>query len=260
MPPLPQEIRAYACRGPGYIRVLEARVAGLEAIVQHLQATIQQLTERLQQTSRTSSRPPSSDLPHALGKRPQRGPTGRRPGGQPGHEGQARVLVPVEEVDVVSPVKPERCHRCQHLLWGEDPQPQRHQVTEIPPVHPVVTEYQVHRLVCPACGEATRAAVPAGVADRGIWPAPAGDHGPGHGGLSFVERIPTPWRISLACRWAWMVANLEQGMSRPWWSRWPRRGPTSRRSRQPMWTRPGGAKAGSGRGCGRRSRRASPCL
>jgi transposase len=65
--------------------------------VQHLQATIQQLTERLQQTSRTSSRPPSSDPPHALGKRPQRGPTGRRPGGQPGHEGQARGLVPVAE-------------------------------------------------------------------------------------------------------------------------------------------------------------------
>ena len=136
----------------------------------HVQATIQQLTERLQQTSRTSSRPPSSDPPHALGQRPQRGPTGRRPGGQPGHEGQARGLVPVEEVDVVVPVKPERCHRCQHLLWGEAPQPQRHQVTEIPPVHPVVTEYQVHRLVCPACGEATRAAVPAGVPTGGLGP------------------------------------------------------------------------------------------
>ena len=153
-PPLPQEIwEQTPVEAQEYIRVLEARVAVLEAMVQHLQATMQQLTERLQQTSRTSSRPPSSDPPHALGKRPQRGPTGRRPGGQPGHEGQARVLVPVEEVGVVVPVKPERCHRCQHLLWGEDPQPQRHQVTEIPPVHPVVTEYQVHRLVCPACGE-----------------------------------------------------------------------------------------------------------
>ena len=70
---------------------------------------------------------------------------------------------PVEAVDVVLPVKPMCCRRCQHPLQGEDPQPQRHQVTEIPPVKPVVTEYQLHRLVCPACGEATRAEVPAGV-------------------------------------------------------------------------------------------------
>jgi hypothetical protein len=62
--------------------------------------------------------------PQALGKRPRREPPGRRPGGQPGHEGQARALVPVAEVDGVVPVKPERCHPCQHLLQGEDPQPQ----------------------------------------------------------------------------------------------------------------------------------------
>ena len=61
------------------------------------------------------------------------------------------------------PVKPERCQHCQHLWQGEDPQPQRHQVTEIPPVKPVVTAYQLHRLVCPACGEETRAEVPSGV-------------------------------------------------------------------------------------------------
>ena len=146
-----------------YIRALESRVAALEA-------TVQQLREQVQQTSRTSSRPPSSDPPQALGQRPRREPTGRRPGGQPGHEGQARALVPVEEVNVVVPVKPERCHHCQHLLQGEDPQPQRHQVTEIPPVKPVVTEYQLHRLVCPACGEETRAAVPAGVPTGGFGP------------------------------------------------------------------------------------------
>ena len=146
-----------------YIRALESRVAALEA-------TVQQLREQVQQTSRTSSRPPSSDPPQALGQRPRREPTGRRLGGQPGHAGQARALVPVEAVDVVVPVKPERCHHCQHLLQGEDPQPQRHQVTEIPPMKPVVTEYQLHRLACPACGEETRAAAPAGVPTGGFGP------------------------------------------------------------------------------------------
>jgi transposase len=135
-----------------------------------LEAAVQHVTERLQQDSRTSSRPPSSDPPQALGKRPRREPSGRRPGGQPGHEGQTRMLIPVGTVNVVIPVKPARCRRCQYLLHGEDPQPQRHQVTEIPPIKPVITEYQRHRLVCPACGEATRAEVPTGV--------PTGEFGP----------------------------------------------------------------------------------
>jgi transposase len=146
-----------------YIRALEARVAALEAMVQ-------QLREQLQQDSHTSSRPPSSDPPQAVAKRPRRPPSGRRPGGQPGHEGQTRTLVPVEEVNVVIPVKPERCRRCQQPLQGEDPQPQRHQVTDIPPVKPVITEYQLHRLVCPACGAATRAALPMGVPPGGFGP------------------------------------------------------------------------------------------
>ena len=68
------------------------------------------------------------------------------------------------------PVKPERCARGQPLLLGEEPQPQRHQVTEIPPIQPAVTAYQRHRLVCHACGEATQAEVPAGVPAGGVGP------------------------------------------------------------------------------------------
>jgi transposase len=144
-----------------YILALEARVAALEA-------TVQELMERLQQDSRTSSRPPSSDPPER--QRPRRPPSGRRRGGQPGHPGQTRRLLPVEDVDVVIPLKPEQCARCQQPLWGDDAQPQRHQVLEIPPLKPVVTEYQWHQLVCPVCGDTTRAAWPDGV--------PTGAYGP----------------------------------------------------------------------------------
>lgn len=169
--PLPQESwERLPVEAQAHIHALETRVAVLEAIVQRLAATVQPLTARLQQDARTASRPPSSDPPQATGKRPRRGPSGRRPGGQPGHEGQARALVPVEEVDVVIPIKPERCPRCQHPLRGEDLQPQRHQVTEIPPVRPVITAYQWHRVVCPVCGEVTRAAVPAGIPTGGFGP------------------------------------------------------------------------------------------
>jgi transposase len=176
--PLSQEVWEHIpAEAQAYIRALEARVdlleqtvQGLKATIQQVEATVSQLQERLQQNSRTSSRPPSSDPPQALGQRPRREPSGRRPGGQLGHEGQTRALLPVEEVDVVIPVKPERCPRCHHLLPGEDPQPQRHQVTEIPPSRPAVTEYQLHRLVCPVCGAATRAELPAGVPAGGFGP------------------------------------------------------------------------------------------
>ncbi len=145
------------------IRALESRVAALEAM-------IQQLREQGQQTARTSSRPPSSDPPKALGKRPRHEPPGRRPGGQPGHEGQARAWLPVEAVDIVIPVKPLRGRRRQLPLQGEDLHPRRHQGTEIPPGKPVVTESQWPRLICPAWGEETRAALPARVPRGGFGP------------------------------------------------------------------------------------------
>jgi transposase len=164
MPPFPPELwEQTPVAVQEYIRALEARVAALEA-------TVERLLERGQQDSRNSSRPPSSDPPQVIGQRSRRRPSGRKRGGQPGHQGQTRALIPTEDVDTVVPVKPRQCHRCQHPLQGEDPQPQRHQVTELPPVQPVVTEYQLHRLFCPACGVPTRAAVPVGVPTGGFGP------------------------------------------------------------------------------------------
>ena len=55
-------------------------------------------------------------------------------------------------------------------LSGSDPEPLRHQVWELPEIKPLVTEYQRHRLTCPACGETTCAELPPGV--------PQGQSGP----------------------------------------------------------------------------------
>jgi transposase len=66
------------------------------------------------------------------------------------------------------PVKPQQCRQCQYPLQGDDPQPYRHQVPEVPPIKPVVTEYQLHRLRCPACGALTRADLPCGVPPGGF--------------------------------------------------------------------------------------------
>jgi transposase len=55
-------------------------------------------------------------------------------------------------------------------MAGDDPEPLRHQVAEVPPVRPVVDEYRLHRLTCPRCRTTTRAKLPPGV--------PAGAFGP----------------------------------------------------------------------------------
>lgn len=157
----PPEVRAY-------IVALEARVTALESMAQALQEQNRALQEQLNQTSRNSSRPPSSDPPSS--PRPKRPRSQRRRGGQPGHPGQTRTLIPVEDVNQIVPLKPEQCQGCQAALSGDDPSPFRHQVIEIPPIQPVITEYQWHQLVCPACGETTRGPWPTGI--------PSGTYGP----------------------------------------------------------------------------------
>ena len=143
-------------------------VSLLETVVA-LQKRVAELEERVNQTSRNSSKPPSSDLPNAP-PRPKSPPSGRKAGGQPGHVGHGRSLKPVAQVKHVVVARPTACAACGALLLGEDAQPVRHQVTELPRIEPEVTEYQRHTLTCLACGAPTQAP----------WPSamPTGSFGP----------------------------------------------------------------------------------
>jgi transposase len=136
----------------------DQEIASLKATIEELTAQLDELKARLGRNSSNSSKPPSSDPPGT--PRKEQGPTGRKPGGQPGHRGVKRELLPVEKVDKVVPCIPERCGQCQAGLQGKDPSPLRHQVTEVPPIKPFVTEYQCHALTCEQCGEVTRAELP----------------------------------------------------------------------------------------------------
>ena len=122
------------------------------------------LRERIGRSSRNSSKPPSSD---GLGFKPpeRRKGSGRNRGGQPGHPGSGPELLPIERVDEVVDHHPDACRRCGTLLQevGEDPDPMRHQVIEIPPITPLVIEHRLHRLVCPCCSTSTCATLPADV-------------------------------------------------------------------------------------------------
>jgi transposase len=152
-------------------------VAWLKEVVHELTAAIARLEEenrslraQLNLSSRNSSKPPSSDPPGT--EKPKRRPSGRKAGGQPGHEGKTRDLLPPEEVDHFVHVHPDSCGQCGAGLPrdSEDPAPSRHQVTEIPPVRPEVTEYQLHATTCPCCGAVTRAGLPDGVSAGAFGP------------------------------------------------------------------------------------------
>jgi len=159
-PPLPPDIWA-------------ATPSAAQALILTLQERVHELEARLGQTSANSSRPPSSDPPHTPA-RPKAPLSGRKRGGQPGHRGAYRALLPVEQVDEVVPVLPKRCRHCQQPF----PEPAgrrrgrvwRHQVVELLPLAVRVTEYQMAVRRCPACGKRTRADLPDGVPRRPFGP------------------------------------------------------------------------------------------
>lgn len=121
--------------------------------------------------STNSSKPPSKDGPQV--ERKQRPPSGRKPGGQPGHQGKTRELLPVEEMDSVHELYPDKCEGCglglDPSVNKETSDPFRHQVFEIPVIKPTKTEYRSHELEC-TCGRRTRAPLPPEVAHGNFGP------------------------------------------------------------------------------------------
>src|ERR1700722_769078 len=107
-------------------RERDARIAALEAKVAQLEALVHDLTK-----------PPLPPRPApTLPKGPAKQPTGKKPGGQPGHPPHLKTLAPPERVNQIVPFVPAACAHCQSALPPEagpnDPPPVRHQVAELP--------------------------------------------------------------------------------------------------------------------------------
>jgi len=142
------------------------RAAELIEANRRLESRIADLEQRLSRDSHNSSLPPSTDPPSAP-PRPRQAASGRQPGAQPGHAGNCRPLLALEQVNEVVDHWPQRCSFCARL-FREDERidavaPQRRQVAELPPLAVTVSEHRLHRLRCPACAAETRAALPANV-------------------------------------------------------------------------------------------------
>lgn len=149
-----------------------ARISALESENGKLRAENAELRRRLGENSSNSSKPPSSDAPRDRAARPGAPASGKKRGGQPGHKGNKRTLLPPNKVDSITNHHPTHCRRCARGLPKQhDAHPVRHQVADIPEIKAVIAEHRLFHATCEVCGETTCATLPDGV--------PQGAFGPG---------------------------------------------------------------------------------
>ncbi|RKH03383.1 IS66 family transposase [Corallococcus sp. CA053C] len=162
-----------ATRDPRDARIaeLERRLSAALARIEQQDARIAELEAQLRRTSRNTSQPPSTDPPGMPPRKSE--PTGRKPGGQPGHKGRKRELLPPDKVtEVVAVPAPERCTGCNGpLLRLEGAPPARvHQVVELLRIVPEVKQYELHAGWCAGCNDWRCAPLPEGVPEGNFGP------------------------------------------------------------------------------------------
>jgi len=128
---------------------LEVRISELEALLLKLMTV---------KTSKNSHNPPSSDK--FRNRKSLREKSDKPVGGQPGHKG--KTLKMVESPDVTEKIYPNYCQQCGSSLLGAAFElSARRQVIDIPPIVPVITEYQSYATRC-SCGHRQCGMFPAG--------------------------------------------------------------------------------------------------
>ena len=132
-------------------------------LIQQLMARVQELEAQIAKNSSNSGKPPSSD---GLKKPPkttsQRGKSGRKPGGQNGHQGRT-----LEQVDVPNHIvtySPAACDGCGHSLTEvEEVSTEKRQVFDLPEPKVEVTEHRAEAKICPCCGGISKGKFPENV-------------------------------------------------------------------------------------------------
>ncbi len=162
---LPPEVQAYILVLENALRQALDKIAQLEQRVNELEA-------RLNRHSGNSSQPPSQDPPRAPGNRKKK--SGRKPGGQKGHRGNYRELLPPEKVNKIVEHRAEECPHCRsalkHAAVRQAPPVERHQVWELPEIQPVITEHRLSAGWCPHCQTWVKPDLPAEVGRSAFGP------------------------------------------------------------------------------------------
>lgn len=150
------------------VRDLKILVAELVLLVEKLSAENAELKARLEKyehpkNSGNSSTPPSRDPLSFNRNRSLREKTGKKPGGQKGHDGKTLEMHAV--VDQIVEHIPQFCNCCGKGLTADKKQIGRRQVLDIPPIKVEVIEHQIFSVTC-CCGHE----------NKGIFPHAATNH------------------------------------------------------------------------------------
>ena len=148
------------------IRSQDETIQELKETIKELQETIKELRRQLGQNSQNSSKPPSSDGFHKPKPQSLRQKSGKKQGGQTGHQG-THMAIP-HEPDEYKKHLPKRCLACPHLnecvadgnvfSCGE----KRYEVNAV--IATKVTEHQSLKVKsCPCCGESFTGEFPEGI-------------------------------------------------------------------------------------------------
>lgn len=141
---------------------LIAIILELERQLREQAALIQELRDQLAKNSQNSGKPPSSDGLKKPRTRSLRKKSGRRSGGQKGHQGH--TLKMVEQPDQIQVYEASTCSHCATDLQSVEPCGyEKRQVFDVPPVRIEVTEHQAEVKTCPGCGQQVKGDFPSDV-------------------------------------------------------------------------------------------------
>ena len=146
----------------------DAYIKHLEEENAILKRRIEELERLLGMNSSNSSKPPSSDPPGMSVVLPKH--RRKKRGARNGHQPHLRELLPQELVKKHLHLKPEVCTCGSTNLEETSEEPLRHQVVDIPPIEPQVTEYVRYIYRCKDCGEFIYQSLPDGLKRKHFGP------------------------------------------------------------------------------------------
>ena len=142
---------------------LNATINTQTQLIVQLNQTIQELKEQLNKNSKNSSKPPSSDGYKKPAPKSLRKPSGKKVGGQDGHQGTHLAVITAPDEIVIH--MPSACKGCRHYQMCKGTAciaEKRHVIDAVVTVN--VTEHQVLELpICMLHGDTRRGEFPADV-------------------------------------------------------------------------------------------------
>ena len=137
----------------------------IETLLLHIKTLterIEELENNQKKNSGNSSKPPSTDIGKVTRTKSLRHPSGKLPGGQPGHKGS--TLEATSTPDIIEVHRVKTCSCCGKNINGlKSLDYECRQVFDMPAVRLWVKEHRSEIKSCPHCFAVTKASFPAGV-------------------------------------------------------------------------------------------------